>query len=423
MKGDDSTFLFRYSVGGGLSLQRQVTNSTATKNLAGRLARRAKRALAAKTKKTKKAAKPYALKWLDGYTEGKYSVQVPGKERFVRFVGGRTIATYPGKDVAEARWHFECYMADDGAPKADKLVVSYGMGLDSTAVLVGLAQRGIRPDAILFADTGGERPATYLLLDTINAWLRGVGFPEVTVVKLRKTQAVSYSTLEEQCHYSVTFPGLAFGGKSCSQKWKGDVLDSHVSKHVASDFVAGSEVVRIIGYDAGTKDMKRGKSAPRTGEATRWWYPLREWGWDRDECQRQVLAAGLPDVRKSCCFFCPANKEHEVLELADNHPDLARRAVALEDRAQDWQEIARKEWQEAIDRGETKSNGKPPSEPIQGLWGHGRKGTRRGFTPKPGTWREFLETHRPGLLAPATGAAAVFQARRRLPVVNAVAAE
>jgi len=38
------------------------------------------------------------------------------------------------------------------------MVVSYGGGVNSTAVLVGMVERGIRPDAILFADTGGEHP-------------------------------------------------------------------------------------------------------------------------------------------------------------------------------------------------------------------------------------------------------------------------
>ena len=35
------------------------------------------------------------------------------------------------------------------------LVVSYGLGVDSTAMLIHLQQQGIRPDLILFADTGG----------------------------------------------------------------------------------------------------------------------------------------------------------------------------------------------------------------------------------------------------------------------------
>jgi hypothetical protein len=36
------------------------------------------------------------------------------------------------------------------------LVVAYGLGVDSTAMLVEFVHRGIRPDRILFADTGGE---------------------------------------------------------------------------------------------------------------------------------------------------------------------------------------------------------------------------------------------------------------------------
>lgn len=37
-------------------------------------------------------------------------------------------------------------------------VVSFGGGVNSTAVLIGLHDRSEIPDAILFADTGGEKP-------------------------------------------------------------------------------------------------------------------------------------------------------------------------------------------------------------------------------------------------------------------------
>ena len=40
-------------------------------------------------------------------------------------------------------------------------VVAYGMGVDSTAMLIGLSGIGIRPDLILFADVGGEKDETY----------------------------------------------------------------------------------------------------------------------------------------------------------------------------------------------------------------------------------------------------------------------
>lgn len=46
-------------------------------------------------------------------------------------------------------------------PRPDcPLVVAYGLGVNSTAMLVEFARRGIRPDLILFADTGGEKPET-----------------------------------------------------------------------------------------------------------------------------------------------------------------------------------------------------------------------------------------------------------------------
>lgn len=48
------------------------------------------------------------------------------------------------------------------------LVVCYGMGRDSTAMLVGFKQRKIRPDLILFADVGAEREGTYAYLPVIN---------------------------------------------------------------------------------------------------------------------------------------------------------------------------------------------------------------------------------------------------------------
>jgi 3'-phosphoadenosine 5'-phosphosulfate sulfotransferase (PAPS reductase)/FAD synthetase len=93
------------------------------------------------------------------------------------------------------------------------LVVAYGLGVDSTAMLVELAHLEIRPDLILFADTGGEKPETYQYLGVIQPYLQEVGFPEVTVVRYQPKRAV-YDTLEDQCLHTGTLPSLAYGGKS-----------------------------------------------------------------------------------------------------------------------------------------------------------------------------------------------------------------
>ena len=63
------------------------------------------------------------------------------------------------------------------------IIVAYGAGTNSTALLVGLHERGIRPDLICFADTGGERPETYAYLDVLDEWLKKVGFPLLVRVR------------------------------------------------------------------------------------------------------------------------------------------------------------------------------------------------------------------------------------------------
>lgn len=93
------------------------------------------------------------------------------------------------------------------------LVVAYGLGVDSTAMLVEFVRRGIRPDLILFADTGGEKPETYQYLDIIQPFLARHGFPAVVTVRYRPKWA-AYDTLEGQCLHTGTLPSLAYGGKS-----------------------------------------------------------------------------------------------------------------------------------------------------------------------------------------------------------------
>jgi hypothetical protein len=103
------------------------------------------------------------------------------------------------------------------------LVVACGLGVDSTALLVGFTRLGIRPDLILFADTGGEKEETYDYHPTLDQFLQDHGLPTVTVVRNIVTDFKNwppYETLEQNCLTNGTLPSLAFGFKSCSLKWK-----------------------------------------------------------------------------------------------------------------------------------------------------------------------------------------------------------
>lgn len=215
-------------------------------------------------------------------------------------------------------------------PEGRFLAVAYGAGVDSTAMLVGLAARGIRPDLILFADTGAEKPETYAYLPVINAWLERRGFPQVTVVRRENCKD---QTLEAECRRKSMLPSLAYGFKSCSLKWKVDPQNKFLNHHEPAKAVwkSGGKVVKLIGYDNGKADSRRVKAF--VDKKYDFWYPLRDWGWDREACMDQILAAGLPLPVKSACFFCPGTKRAELQQFAVSHPELVARAIEMERQA------------------------------------------------------------------------------------------
>lgn len=215
------------------------------------------------------------------------------------------------------------------------LVVSYGGGTNSTAMLIGMEERGERPGLILFADTGGERPEIYTYIERFSQWLTKRGFPGVTTIKRHTTQGKygTYTTLEENCLVNGVLPSISYGFKGCSMKFKGEVLDKFVNAwpQAIEAKRRQSPIYRAIGFDVSETRRKR----KRSSGFWRFVYPLDEWEIDRPGCERLILNAGLCLPGKSACFFCGAAKKHEVIELSRTHPDLFARAVAIERRAVD----------------------------------------------------------------------------------------
>ena len=100
------------------------------------------------------------------------------------------------------------------------LIVSYGGGTNSAAMLVGMREHGERPDVILFADTGGEKPRTYGHLIIMQRWCEQVGFPSITIVRGQQPQQRRDGTLENQMLRLQSIPSRAFGFGQCSKEWK-----------------------------------------------------------------------------------------------------------------------------------------------------------------------------------------------------------
>jgi hypothetical protein len=213
-------------------------------------------------------------------------------------------------------------------------IVAFGGGVDSTAMIIGMIEKQMPIDLIMFADTGGERPNTYQHIKVFNEWLVSKGYAEIVVVEKVRRDG-SRETLEQECHRRNNLPSIAYGFKSCSQKHKIAPQDKYLNhwKPAQDCWKAGNKAIKYIGYDAG-ESRRADNAAKREDPKYDYCYPLIDWGWEREDCLDAIKNAGLPNPGKSACFFCPSSKKHEIIDLYNTYPDLMKRAIAIEEQAE-----------------------------------------------------------------------------------------
>lgn len=196
----------------------------------------------------------------------------------------------------------------DGRP------ISYGGGVNSTALVVMLALEGWH-GPIVFSDTGAEWPETMEYLDTFRAWLEPHNLT-LTVLDGTWRRGKEQMTLIDYCeHYRVTpFPGARW----CTSSWKVAPLHKwcEANGHDPADM--------LIGISADEWHRQQDKDRP-----------LVDRGIDRDGCARIIVEAGLPVPRKSGCYLCPFQRPAQWQELYRVHPDLFERVARLEEAAID----------------------------------------------------------------------------------------
>ncbi|WP_176048187.1 phosphoadenosine phosphosulfate reductase family protein [Burkholderia sp. BCC1644] len=207
------------------------------------------------------------------------------------------------------------------------VIVSYGGGTDSTAML-GLMERiGIRPDQITFADTGSEKPHTYEYIKLVNEWCKKVGFPEIEIVRWIDRQGRT-RVLHQDCLDQKTLPSVCFGFKGCSTKYKIQPQErrDREDPRCQAVWAAGGLVDKFIGYEAGEERRMRGPD-----EKYRYHYPLIDHGLEREDCIDMITGTmGLPRAGKSACFCCGNSKKAEVAQLKRQYPVLFQTAIRME---------------------------------------------------------------------------------------------
>lgn len=193
-----------------------------------------------------------------------------------------------------------------------KYIVSYGGGVNSTALIIYLVKNKFPLDYVVFADTGDEMPETYEYLKVMRKYLDKKKIP-FEIVMNRKREALS-----DKCLRRRVVPSQVW--RWCTRDFK--VLPIHKFYRT---FKCHIYQYMGIDYDEFLR-MKPAKPDYVTNL-----YPLVDYKIGREECVKIIKKVRLPIPVKSGCFFCPYNNLERWKVLYEKHPDLYKYARKIEE--------------------------------------------------------------------------------------------
>lgn len=212
--------------------------------------------------------------------------------------------------------------------------ISYGGGVQSTALVVLATQERIHFDVALFANVGddSEHPATLDYVRNVAIpWAAERGFPihELQRVKRDGSAETLMGRLTREGSRSLPIPvrmsNGAPGSRSCTADFKIAVVGKWLKAHGAS-----ADDPALVAIGISTDEIQRvgnKKVAPYEQPV----YPLIDLGYDRSACMGIIQAAGLPVPPKSSCYFCPFHRPAMWSEMRRDEPELFEKSADLED--------------------------------------------------------------------------------------------
>lgn len=223
-------------------------------------------------------------------------------------------------------------------------VVSYGGGVQSTALLCLAAAGRIDFRTFLFSNVGddSEHPATLDYVHTVAApYAAGHGI-DLHVLQRRRQRGERRGEVEtlwgrlmrpesRRLPIPVRMSSGAPGTRSCTADFKIAVLGRWMRDHGAT-----KDDPATVALGISVDEIQRAKPGidPLAPYQFRT-YPLLDLGLHRQDCRRIIEEAGLPVPPKSACFFCPFHDKEAWRNLKRDTPDLFDRACQLEDTLND----------------------------------------------------------------------------------------
>lgn len=218
--------------------------------------------------------------------------------------------------------------------------ISYGGGVQSTALIVLAAQGKIQPimggelTAALFANTGddSEHPATLTFVR--NFMVDWAAQHNITVHELqRRTRDGEIETLWGRATHpekrSLPIPMRLSNGapasRHCTVDFKIKVLQKWLKQNGAT-----KEDPAVVAVGISTDEYKRANNKSDALFEKRV-FPLLELGLSRTDCVKVIADAGIPVPPKSSCFFCPWHSKDAWAEMRRDEPELFEKSAQLED--------------------------------------------------------------------------------------------
>jgi hypothetical protein len=217
--------------------------------------------------------------------------------------------------------------------------ISYGGGVQSTALIVLAAQRRINYRIAVMANVGddSEHPATLEYVRNIAAPYaakHGIELILLDRIKRDGTVATLYGQLMKEGSRSLPIPvrmrNGAPGTRSCTSDFKIRVTGKFAKSRGATEANPATVAIGIS-----VDEIHRANNR-RTEKHERIVYPLISVGDDtglsmrRTDCQRLIADAGLPVPPKSSCYFCPFHKPSTWQDMRREEPELFAKSVDLE---------------------------------------------------------------------------------------------
>lgn len=211
--------------------------------------------------------------------------------------------------------------------------ISYGGGVQSTAMLVLASQGKIDYKLALFANVGNdsENPAT---IEYFHAYAMPYAVEHgIELIELDRTgrgkPKTLWQRLMDEDSASIGIPvrmnnSGAPGRRACTVDFKIRRIASYLKKLGATE---ENPATVALGISLDEYQRMRSDSGVPWEKLD---YPLINLRIDRADCMNIIRDAGLPVPPKSSCFFCPYHTRKEWMRLKKEEPELFEKSVILE---------------------------------------------------------------------------------------------